>query len=69
MLLQSIGSDVREYREANPDVPHNCYWDFAKMWGWCAAMAGTCNQFLGWACVGMGASCVTSVGDFYFSCM
>jgi hypothetical protein len=68
-VLDSVASDVQTFRSENPDQPLHCGWDFAKMWGWCAATAGTCNHVLGWACVATGASCVNAAGDFYYNCL
>ncbi len=68
-LLDSVAADVDSFQRANPEQPLHCGWDFAKMWGWCAATAGTCNHVLGWACVATGASCVNAAGDFYYNCL
>jgi hypothetical protein len=68
-VLDSVAGDVEVYRRDNPQQPLSCGWDFAKMWGWCAATAGTCNHVLGWACVATGASCVNAAGDFYYNCL
>lgn len=68
-LLDSVATDVDTFRRDNPEQPLSCGWDFAKMWGWCAATAGTCNHVLGWACVATGASCVNAAGDFYYNCL
>lgn len=68
-LLDSVATDVESFRRDNPEQPLSCGWDFAKMWGWCAATAGTCNHVLGWACVATGASCVNAAGDFYYNCL
>jgi hypothetical protein len=68
-VLDSIATDIQAFRSENPNQPLDCGWDFAKMWGWCAATAGTCNHVLGWACLGMGASCANAAGDFYYNCL
>ncbi len=68
-LLDAVAADVEEFRRKNPEQPLHCGWDFAKMWGWCAATAGTCNHVLGWACVATGGGCINAAGDFYYNCL